>query len=457
MIRAALVAGVLVGITHAARSFHPGDGAVFGSGSLLAAGFLLLAALQLGKVFEGLRLPHLTGYLLCGLAFGPQGLNLVNPAMLLDLALIKKVAVGLIALLAGCELDLTALAPRLRAIGLTAALSLLGAFTLLFGVLLGVTYLLPATSWMTPTERAMVALVCANALCAFSPPVVIGILSELKAKGPLSELWVSVVVLADLAIVLSFSLTSALAHEVFPGEDHGNAIVALALHIFGSLGVGAVVGAVLALYASRVREALGLFVFAALFVVAEAGNPLHLDPLLVGLSAGLLLENVSRAGGHEVARAAGAAALPTFALFFAVIGAEVHLDLFLQVAPYALALAFTRAVGITGGARRAARAVGLSEDHQRRLPYGMLPQAGIAIALATSVKSSFAGWGEPVGALLLGTVVVNELMGPIAFRHVAARSGEAGLRGEVVDLPVATVEWSDDNEPSDLRPVDFPR
>jgi hypothetical protein len=48
-------------------------------------------------------------------------------------------------------------------------------------------------------------------------------------------------------------------------------------------------------------------------------------------------------------------------------------------------------------------------------------------------------------------------MGPIAFRHVAARSGEAGLRGEVVDLPVATVEWSDDNEPSDLRPVDFPR
>jgi hypothetical protein len=72
MIRAGALAAILIVITHAARSFHPGDGAVFGSGSLLAAGFLLLTSIQVGHVFERIRLPHLTGFLLCGLATGPR-------------------------------------------------------------------------------------------------------------------------------------------------------------------------------------------------------------------------------------------------------------------------------------------------------------------------------------------------------------------------------------------------
>lgn len=446
MIRSMVLATLIVAITHAARGFYPGDGAIVGSGSLLAAGFLLLAAIQVGHVFHGLKLPHLTGYLLCGLAFGPQGLELVSPAMLDDLSLIKKVAVGLIALLAGCELDLRALAPRLRTIGLVASASLFASFSLLFLAMLGVTALLPTTAAMEWTERGMVALLAANALCAFSPPVVIGILSEVKAKGPLSELWVSIVVLADLAIVLSFSLTTALGNRVFPGEAAEGGVAALAMHILGSLAMGAVVGAVLALYAARVKEALGLFVFAVLLVVAEAGTPLHLDPLLVGLAAGLLLENVNREGGHEVALAAGAAALPTFAVFFAVIGAEVHLDVFAAVAPYAISLALTRAAGITVGARWAATRAGLPADQRRWIAFGMLPQAGIAIALATAIGASFEGWGSEVSSLLLGTVVVNELLGPVALRTVVMRTGEAGMRAPDLELPVAEATWDGDTD-----------
>lgn len=450
MIRSAILAGLLVAITQAARGFYPGDGAIDGSGSLLAAGFLLLAAIQVGHVFHGLRLPHLTGYLLCGLAFGPQGLDLVSHAMLTDLNLIKKVTVGLIALLAGSQLDLRALAPKLRTIGWLVGASLLATFLLVFGLVFAFTWLLPETMELSLVERAAIALLAANVMCARSPPVVIGILSEAKAKGPLSELWVSVVVLSDLAVVVGFSLTSAVANAVFPGAASGGGITALAAQIGGSLMLGVVVGGVFALYAARVKSALGLFVFAVLFVVAEAGTPLRIDPLLVGLAAGLLLENVSRDSGGEVAKAASAASLPTFAVFFAVIGAEIHLDVFMAVAPYALMLALTRAGGMTWGTLFGARRSGVPQEQARWLPYGMLPQAGIAIALATGLKASFAGWGEAVGSLLLGTVVVNELVGPVAFRAVVMRTGEAGLREPDLEFPSAEVSWDDDTDVRDL-------
>ena len=50
-----------------------------GTGTVLGFGFLVLAALQTGRVFATLRLPRLTGYLLCGLAafFASMGTEIV--------------------------------------------------------------------------------------------------------------------------------------------------------------------------------------------------------------------------------------------------------------------------------------------------------------------------------------------------------------------------------------------
>src|SRR6185369_2318535 len=106
--------------------------------------------------------------------------------------------------------------------------------------------------------------------------------------------------------------------------------------------VGIGIGLMFALYMRRVRMRIALFVFAVCFVVAEAGTSLHFDPLLVGLAAGLFLENVSPVSGHEVIHETEIAAMPTFAVFFAVIGAEVHLEAFVAVAPFAVCMALTR-------------------------------------------------------------------------------------------------------------------
>jgi len=426
VIRSVFVLALVTMVAFAARSFLPRSVTLTGSGAALAFGFLLIAAVEVGRVFHKLKLPHLTGFILCGALFGPELLGLITPAMVSDLGLVKKVAVGLIALLAGCELNVRALKPRLASIGWISALYLPITVVALFLLFMGMLPFLPFAAGMTLAQRAAVALVCANVLAALSPAVVIGILSETRSSGPLSSLAMSIVVLADLLIVLTFSGSGAIARSLFPDPAAGSALASLGMHILGSIAVGIGVGALLALYIRRIGMRIGLFVFATLFVVAEAGSAFHIDPLLTGLSAGLFLENVSPVSGHEVIKHTEPASMPTFAVFFSVVGAEVHLHAFLSVAPFAIAAALVRAGGVYGGARIGARVAGLDRDLQRSIPFGMLPQAGIAIGLANLVKQTWAGWGEGAATLLLGTVVINELIGPVLFRMALARAGEIG-------------------------------
>lgn len=428
--RSLLTIGVVAALTYAARSFVPRGAMVTGSGAALAFGFLLIVAVQAARICDALRMPRLTGYILVGLLFGPELIGLVSTKMLPDLALVKGTAVGLIAFLAGCELNVRRLRPKLRAIGTATLLTMTGAVVLLFALMYAFTFLLPVTANFTVIERIIVALVSANMLAAYSPAVVVAILSETKASGPLSEMSLSIVVIADLIIVVSYAISSTIGHSVFPQAGGSSGLALLVPHIFGSIAAGAVAGVLLAIYVARIGTRSGIFTFAILFVAAEAGAALHLNPLLVGLTAGLLLENLTPIGGEQLTHAAEGVAMPTFAIFFAVVGAEVQLGAFLHTAPLALGAAVVRGLGIYAGARLAARISGYDAVFARRLTLGLLSQAGVAIALVALLLADFEPWGRVVGTVVLGTIIVNQLIGPILFRGAVVAAGEARAMAE---------------------------
>lgn len=425
ILRSLLTIGVVVALTYATRSFIPRGAMITGSGAALAFGFLLIVAVQMAHICDAFKMPRLTGYILCGLLFGPEMLGLVSAKTLPDLALVKGTAVGLIAFLAGCELNLRKLRPKLKAIGTMSALTMAGAVVFLFALFYGITFILPVTAQMTLAERLVVALIAANVLAAYSPAVVVGILSETKASGPLSEMTLSIVVIADLVIVVSYALSSTIGHGVFPSAGGAGGLALLVPHLFGSIAAGLVAGAALALYVTKVGTRSGIFVFAILFIAAEAGAALHLNPLLVGLTAGLVLENLTAIGGERLSHAAQGVAMPTFAIFFAVVGAEVQLAAFLHTAPFALAAALLRALGIYIGARLATS----DRVFAGRVTVGLLPQAGVAIALVALLLADFKPWGPVVGTIVLGTIIVNQLIGPIVFRNAIVAAGEANVTG----------------------------
>ena len=91
---------------------------------------------------------------------------------------------------------------------------------------------------------------------------------------------------------------------------------------------------------------------------------------------------------------------------------------------FSVALALLRAIGVFGGARYGARRAGADARIEHYVPFCMLPQAGIALALASSIRTSFKPWGDAVGTILLGVVVVNQVIPPVLFRSALARAGE---------------------------------
>jgi Kef-type K+ transport system membrane component KefB len=420
-------AAFLLAMVAAARSFLPQETSLVGSGATLAFGFVLLAALQSGTLFSGLRMPRLTGYLVCGFLAGPSITNLVTERMLGDLKLVNGVAIGLIALSAGGELSFRRIRGRLLAILATGGGALMVAVVVISTAVLAASPLLGFMGEMSWVQRAVVALTMGVVFSALSPTVTLALISETGAAGPISEMSLGIVVVGDLVIVVAFAAVNALASSTF-GHDDAGGMTALLWHLFGSIGAGVLFALVLFVYLKLVNLRVPLFVFGMCFLCAEAGTRLHLDPLLVCLTAGLFLENLTDIEGDKLVHEIQPAAMPTFAVFFAVAGAGLHWDVFRLVAPVAVGLALVRAAALYGGGRLGMAASRVPQAERKWLHFALYSQSGVAIGLAVLLKDRFAGWGEPASACLLGGVMVNEMVGPLLFKTALARSGEAGKR-----------------------------
>jgi Kef-type K+ transport system membrane component KefB len=436
VIRAFFLLSIVVVLIAAARSFLPQETSLVGSGAALAFGFVLLASLQMGTMFSGVRLPRLTGYLLCGFIAGPAVLNFVTRRMVDDLKLVNGVAIGLIALSAGGELNFKKLRSKMRAILSTGGLALVSAIVILTVGVFALSTFLPFTQGMTVGERFVVALTMGVVFSALSPTVTLALISETGAAGPICETALGIVVVGDLVIVLGFAAVKALANATFASDAAGGGAGELMIHIFGSIAVGFVLGGVLLLYLKKVNQRVALFIVGICFLCAEAGTRLHLDPLLMCLTAGLFLENLTDIEGSKLVHEIEPAAMPVFAVFFAVAGAGLHLDVFLDeshkvrwlVIAMVVVLVLVRAAALFMGSSIGMRAARVEPEVRRFLPFSLFSQSGVAIGLAILLAKHFAGWGEGASALLLGGIMTNELVGPVLFRSALVRSGEAGKK-----------------------------
>ena len=116
--------------------------------------------------------------------------------------------------------------------------------------------------------------------------------------------------------------------------------------VFGSIAAGIVVGGILTLYLRFVQREMILFAVMAVFATAFAAQTLHFELLLSLLVAGFLVENVAPVRAEPLVHALQETAGPVFVVFFALAGAELHLEAFLGLWPVVLVLALP--AGIVG-------------------------------------------------------------------------------------------------------------
>lgn len=432
---------VLACLIHATRSFSA-DGEPGSSGTSLALGYLLVSGYFAGRIVVRFGLPKLTGYLVVGVIVGPSSIALVSRSMVSSLSLVNGMAIAMIALTAGTELELAKIRPLARSVTAITVAGIGGTIVLLAGVLWLVRPLLPFMAQMNGAQSVSVTIMLAIVLAAQSPAIVVALRDELRADGPVTRTVLALVVLADLVIILLYALSSAIASSTFGASAHVlQTVASSAWEIGGSLGVGAVLGALLVLYMRKVKVDVALVLLVMTFSIAEIGGRLGLDPLLVALAAGAFVRNASDCG-NELHEKLQLSALPVYVLFFCLAGAGLNISALEQLWLPVLLLASARGFGLVVGTKLGAHIANAPPAVRRYAGFGLLPQAGLAQALALLLHRSFPEFGSQAATLVLSVVLTNVLLSPIAYRFALVKSGEVGKEDKRASWPVPDVRAS---------------
>ena len=297
---------------------------------------------------------------------------------------------------------------------------------------------LPIVPGATGIARFALALMLATVMSSCSPTMTIAVITDTRSCGPLSELTLALVVLADLALILIFTLAMQFVHWSL-----GTAVATevglvprVAWEIVGSLAFGAAVGAAFALYLRYVGREITLVLLGLCVVLSEIGPRLHFEPLLAALAAGLVVENVAEAGGEALKEAVERGARPVLVVFFAAAGASLHLDALAVIGITALLISGVRLSFIRFGTALGVPRSGIDPDVGRFVWMGLISKAGVTLGLVVILATEFPTWGTRVETLMVAVIALHELVGPVLFKWALARRGEIGQM-EAATTPAA--------------------
>jgi Kef-type K+ transport system membrane component KefB len=115
---------------------------------------------------------------------------------------------------------------------------------------------------------------------------------------------------------------------------------------------------------------------------------------------------------------------PLYVLFFIMAGAELHLESLGHIGTIGMVYVAMRAIGKYFGCRLGAKAARSSQTIQTWLGPAMLAQAGLAIGLANALAREWPGPGGALQTVILASVVVFEVVGPLLTRIALINAGE---------------------------------
>jgi Kef-type K+ transport system membrane component KefB/Trk K+ transport system NAD-binding subunit len=415
---------------------------------LVAFGVIALAARQIGEFFTRLRLPLITGYLFTGLLVGPFVLGFASEESLEQLRFIDEISLAFIAFAAGRELYLPELRGRLRSIGLVTAGLVLTTLVFVTGAMLLLAEYIPFMQDLGQNGRFAVALLAGAILTARSPSSAIAIVTELRARGPFTQMALGVTVIMDFIVIMLFALSSSVADALFadvPLNISFLFLLLIELVLVGTLGFA--LSWVLRWILSRrfdasLKIALILLAGYSTFLLSHwlrdysrTNLPFELlaEPLLICMIASFLVNNYSPYRA-EYGRRLHDIAPYIYIAFFTLTGESLELGVLADAWQIALALFLVRVIAVmigsfTGGV--------IARDPMRynRVKWmAFITQAGVALGLAKEAAVEFPALGAQFSTLIIAVVVFNEMIGPLFFKWAINHLKESRTRAKTPEF-----------------------
>ena len=421
---------------------------------LIVLAVFIIVGLLATRIIRLLNLPNVTGYLIAGLLIGPSMFLLATKLFNLDpsyqlayqdavdkLEILSDVALGFIALSIGVEFKFS----HLRKIGkkifiitifqaLTTTLFVdiaLIAFHKVLGIPIGVAITLGAIATAT------------------APAATLLVVRQYNAKGPVVDTLLPVVALDDAIGLMVFSVSFAIAKVYETGASITltavlfNPLIEIFLSLFVGFSLGALMTLISKAFKSRANT-LGLLIAFSLLCVGLSQIQFNigkiefsLSSLLVCMMLGATYANMRKDTQRYLARV-DEFTPPLFLSFFVISGASIDFSVINSFSIILVAIIYivVRSAGKYSGAYLGSLVSNAEPNVRKYLGITLLPQAGVAIGMASMAKAAFdihgSNTGDIIYTIVLAATLVYELVGPLLTKLALEKANEIDKNTSVV-------------------------
>ncbi len=376
-------------------------------GALLAAGLLVGEAAR-----RYASLPRITGYVLAGVVLGPQASGLLGPNALETARVLVDLSIGLIVFELGFRFDLAWL-KRNRWLFVAALAESALCFLAIYFVLLYLGF------------QALHAASAAAIGTATSPAVVMLVAHDQRAEGQVTERMLlftavnSIFAYVGLTLLLPFlrvehavTWTHAVLHPIY--------LLAGSL-IIGFLACVLMLG--LARWLGKREDRQFVLLVALVVLTVGVTRALNLSVMVTLVALGMLARNLDRRHVLMPLRAGHGGQL-FFVILFVLTGASLEFDALATAGLAVAGFIAARFLGKTVAIAAFSRATGLRRRGAGLLSLALLPMSGLAVVMLHDAQSLVPGLRQELAAVVIASIAILELVGPVATQFALRRAGE---------------------------------
>jgi Kef-type K+ transport system membrane component KefB len=399
---------------------------------LLTLGLLLVLAYFVGLAVESIGIPKLIGYVLVGIIFSPNSMEVLHPEIVAETHPLVEVCLAFIAFEVGGALKLSKIRKHEREIlGITLLASffpfvLIGTGILLFGLLFP--YFLAFSLY----NLILVGLLLGALASPTDPTATFAVMHQFKARGKVTDTIIGVAALDDAVGILLFSVTigiiSIFAH--IPVQSGMNPFLFAFYQIIGSILLGLIGGGSIQLFSKVLKKAgegQWIVVLISLVILCVGvAKWLKLDEVLAAMAMGVVVVNVNSMHRLIFRILERYTEEFIFLLCFLLSGLSFDIGTIPKASMLIVIFVLLRTLGKMSGAHIGARLANADKRVRRYTAGGLLPQGGIVIGLALRLNQmeAFAEISELLLTTIMGTAIIHELFGAMVAKRALFKAGE---------------------------------
>lgn len=390
---------------------------------LFKLSIIVFIGLAGGHLAGYLKLPNISGYVVGGLIIGPSLLNLVNVSDINNLSILNEIALAAIAFSIGSEFivkDMKKIGKKILTITLFQFLTtMVVVFLCIFLIF---------------RQDLGFSLVVASIATATAPAGILLVVRELKAKGPLVNTILPVVAIDDAFGIMLFGICLSVA-KLLAGVGEISIVKLIAAPLFeiaGSLVLGLILGIILSYLSknSKTEDILISVVVGFIFAATGLATIFNLSPLLTCMMMSATLVNIFPKS-QRIFTLLTYMTPAIYLMFFTLAGASLDLSVLTSVGIIGVGYILSRVLGKVLGGYLGARVTRSDKNIRKYLGMSLLPIGGVSIGLAAIVKTELVNIGDQVSTIVLFSVLVFEIVGPIFTKIAIVKSGEADATSKI--------------------------